>query len=272
MKLSCLPVSYFNKIISGEMSIISWIREASSLGLNGADLSTHFFKERNLNRLIKIRKAYESSNMILPLLNTYPQLLHPDTEIRRDEIDQLNKDIQLAKNLGAENVRLVSGQWFPEVSRKEGLQRTIEGLKEASETAYKYGIGLVYENHSQPSSWKYPDYALNPENFLKIYEQLKMTNIKILFDTANPIAYGIDPLPLLKEVFDRVSCIHIADSSVRGNLVPSIIGRGLVSFPEIFSYLKEKKYAGWLSIEEASNTGSNGIKTACEFVMGFNEN
>jgi sugar phosphate isomerase/epimerase len=272
MKLSCLPVSYFNKIISGEMSIISWIREASSIGLNGADLSTHFFKERSLNRLTEIRKAYESSNMILPLLNTYPQLLHPITEMRRDEINQLKEDIKLAKNLGAENIRLVSGQWFPEVTRTEGLQRTINGLKEVSEAALKYGVGLVYENHSQPSNWIYPDYAFNPENFLKIYEQLKTTNIKILFDTANPIAYGIDPLPLLKEVFDRVSCIHIADSSVRGKLVPSVIGKGLVSFPEIFSYLKEKEYAGWLSIEEASNTGSSGIKTACEFVMDFNEN
>ena len=266
-KLSCLPVSYFNKIINGEMSIYSWIAEASLLGFNGADLSILFFKDRSLNRLKKIRENYEISDLKLPLLNTYPQLLHPDIEIRRGEINQLKEDIQLAKILGAENVRLVSGQWFPGVTRKEGLQRTLNGLEAASEAALKCGVGLVYENHSQPSTWKYPDYAFNPENFLEICEQLKNTNIKILFDTANPIAYGIDPLPLLKEVFDRVSCIHIADSSVRGKLVPSVIGRGLVPFPEICMYLKRNNYEGWLSIEEASNTGQNGIKTACKFVM-----
>lgn len=249
------------------MKILSWLKEAASLGLTGADLSILFFDDRSLNRLGEIREAYKTLGLKLPLLNTYPQLLHPDKNARKGEISQLKEDIQVAGILGVENIRLVSGQWFPGVTRKEGLKRTLNGLEEASVEASKCGVELVYENHSQPANWDYSDFSFYPENFLEIYEHLRNTNIKILFDTANPIAYGTDPLPLLKKVFDKVSCIHIADSSVRGKLVPSVIGDGLVPFDEIFAYLNENNYSGWLSIEEASATGRSGVETACRYVM-----
>ncbi len=265
-QLSCLPVSYFSNIISGNMSISSWIREASDLGFDGADLSTHFFKIRDIKRLNEIKEAYKTTGLKLALFNTYPQFLHPDTGVRKNEIEQLKVDIQLAGVLEAENVRLVSGQWYPGVTKKEGVQRTLAGLEEVLETADKCDVGLVYENHSKPAGWTYADFSFNPEIFLEIHESLKTIGIKILFDTANPIAFGVDPLSILRKVIDRVSCIHVADTSERGKLVPSEIGKGLVPFDEIFSCLKKNQYSGWLSIEEASATGHTGVESAYRYV------
>ena len=267
-KLSCLPVSYFSKIISGDMSILSWLQEASDLGFDGADLSIHFLKKRGVKRLNEIKEAYETTGLKLALLNTYPQLLHPDTEVRQREIKQLMEDIQIAGYLGAENVRLVSGQWFPGVTKEEGIQRTLAGLEAVMETAEQCNVVLVFENHSKPAGWTYPDFSFNPEIFLEIYENLKTIGIKILFDTANPIAFGVDPLPLMKQVIDRVTCIHIADTSEKGKLVPSVIGKGLVPFNELFAYLEEINYSGWLSIEEASATGQMGVAAAYHYVRG----
>ncbi|RKX68752.1 MAG: hypothetical protein DRP60_17555, partial [Spirochaetes bacterium] len=147
-------------------------------------------------------------------------------------------------------------------------QRTLAGLEEVLETADQCEVGLVYENHSKPAGWRYPDFSFNPEIFLELYEELKTRDIKILFDTANPMAFGVESLPLLKKVIDRVTCIHIADTSEKGKLVPSVIGKGLVPFNELFAYLEEINYSGWLSIEEASATGQMGVAAAYHYVRG----
>ena len=42
MKLSCIPVSYFEKIIKGEKNISEWATEAREIGFDYIDLSTLF--------------------------------------------------------------------------------------------------------------------------------------------------------------------------------------------------------------------------------------
>ena len=43
MKLSCLPVSFFNEIIDGTMSIGEWAEIGAEIGLDAIDLSVLFF-------------------------------------------------------------------------------------------------------------------------------------------------------------------------------------------------------------------------------------
>ena len=125
---------------------------------------------------------------------------------------------------------------------------------------------LVYENHSKPGNWDYPDFSLDTEIFFSLAGKLEQTPVKLLFDTANPLVFGVDSLPVLQRVSSRVACVHAADTRVTGTLEPVVIGTGLVPFEQIFSYLKASAYEGWISIEEASNTGAAGVKTAVEFV------
>jgi sugar phosphate isomerase/epimerase len=266
MKLSCLPVSYFRSIISGEMSIVDWIGEAAGYALDGIDLSVLFFSERSAQELGALRDAIQRAGLALAIVNTYSDLTHPDAVRRAWEIDQLGKDIETASALGAQNVRIVSGQAHPATGIEEGTRWALEGFLRAAETAEKHGIQLVYENHSKPGNWEYPDFSFPPEVFLSIADRLAGTRVKILFDTANPLAWGADPLPILERVIDRVACVHAADTSVRGQLRPSQVGKGLVPFRKIFNRLKRSHFDGWVSIEEASGTGSTGVQTAVDAV------
>ena len=217
---------------------------------------------RQEKRLGALRKEIREANLKLAIVNTYSDLTHPDAAKRAAEVEQLRKDIITASALGAQNVRVVSGPAHPETALEDGIHWVLEGFANAASTAEQFNIQLVYENHSKPGNWEHPDFSFAPDVFLRIASCLAGTSVKILFDTANPIAYGVEPLPILMKVIDRVACVHAADTSVRGRLLPSQVGKGLVPFAEIFRYLKRMRFEGWVSIEEASGTGPAGVGSA----------
>jgi len=269
MKLSCLPVSYFGKIIKGEMSIDQWARQAKTIGLDAIDVSILFFKNHDPEYVNRVREGIQAAGMQVAVVNTYPDFTHPDPAERRRQLSQLKSDIIAASALGAKMVRVTAGQAHPEVRRKEGVSWALEGLTRSLDVAEHYGIKLVYENHSKPGIWEYPDFSHPSDIFLEIAEGIAGTSIGILFDTANPVAYGDDPLWLLERVIDRVVCIHAADTRKKGALEPVLLGTGLVPFYDIFSMLKSFGFDGWISIEEASGLGRSGVMSAVKFVRGM---
>ena len=125
---------------------------------------------------------------------------------------------------------------------------------------------MVFENHAKPGVWDYPDFDFPTDIFLEFATKLKGTSVKILFDCANPIAFGDDPLMILEKVIDDVVCIHASDTGTRGELKPVIIGTGLLPYQEIFSLLINHSYNGWINIEEASGKGRDGVKKAVGFI------
>jgi len=266
MKLSCLPVSFFKEIIEGSMSVHQWALLGRELGLDGIDLSVLFLKSLDQEYLESMRGEMESAGIGAAVVNTYPDLTHPEYAERRRERVQLKGYIRAAGVLGALMVRVTAGQGHPETDRRNGVQWAVEGLAEALETADPMGMTLVYENHSKPGVWQHPDFSYPSEIFLEIAGRLEGTSLRILFDTANPVSRGEDPIPILERVMSRVACVHAADTSSAKGLRPALLGTGIVPFDDIFSLLKKAGYDGWISIEEASGLGRRGVKKAVAFV------
>ena len=78
--------------------------------------------------------------------------------------------------------------------------------------------------------------------------------------------WGEEPIPLLSRIIDKIETVHAADTATRGELNHVLLGTGLVPFKEIFSILKRNSFDGWISIEENSRTGIDGIKRSIDFV------
>ena len=266
MKISCIPVSFFTDIVSGKMTIKEWASIGAEVGLDAIDLSTVFLRNHTPVYLEKIRNDIGSEGMSIAMIATYPDFSHPAPIQRDREMEYLRNDIALASNLGAKFLRILAGQAHPQTKIKEGIKWIIENFKKVSPIGDKFNVKLVYENHSKPGSWQYVDFSHPTEIFLTIAEGIKDTNIGINFDTANTIAYGDEPIPVLKQVLNRVVTIHAADTSTKGELNHVLLGEGLVPFKEIFSLLKQNKFDGWICIEEGSNTGKEGIEKAIDFV------
>lgn len=259
MKLSCLPVSLFGDISSGKISLKEWAEFGKSQNLDAIDLGIVLLKNHTPVYIDSVRKDLEDVGIGIGMITDYPDFTHPNAMQREREYLYFTRDIALAAQVGAKFLRVTPGQNHPEISREDGVRNAVEYIKRSADVADKMGIKLVFENHSKPGAWKYADFGYNPDVFLEIAKQLKDTSVGINFDTANIIAYGADPIPVLREVVDQVVTVHAADTSMKGELKPPVVGTGLVPFKEIFSILKAHGFDNYICIEEWSNTGFDGI-------------
>lgn len=266
MKISCLPVSIFEPLSNGKMSIPEWANQAKNMGYDGIDISIMFLKNRTPVYLNQLKKEMKKIDIPIVMMTTYPDFTHPDPIQRKREFDYLVHDIALCSELGIKYLRIIAGQAHPEMTVDLGVDLVIRNFRDIVPYAEKYDVDLVYEDHAKPGAWDYVDFSFPPEIFMRIYEGIKDTPIRINFDTGNIVAYGQEPLPLLKKIYDKVETIHITDMKEYGKFSPVVIGTGVVPNKEALGFLKEKGFDGWISIEEASGNGLKGIQTAVDFV------
>jgi sugar phosphate isomerase/epimerase len=266
MNQSCLPVSFFQQIIDGQMAVSEWARMGAAVGLDGIDLSVLFLKSLDPDYLDGLRLGIESAGTKVVMVTSYPDFTHPDPDERIRQIELERRYIEAVGRLGAEMIRVTSGQAHPGLKEEDGIRWALEGLKACEAAGEQAGVKLVLENHGKPGCWEYTDFDQPTHIFLALAEGIKDTSIGVNFDTANPIAYGDDPLPILETVIDQVVAVHAADTDTRGALNHVLLGTGLVPFREIFSFLKQADFDGWICMEENSQLGQKGVQEAADFI------
>ncbi len=267
MKISCLSVSLFPAISNGDLTIREYAEFCKSIGLDAFDLGLILLKNHTPKYIDQIKRDIQQAGIPLAMVTTYPDFTHPDAFQREREFDFLVHDMALSSAVGAKFLRITAGQAHPETSIDDGIAWTVDYFRKAAPISEKYGIKLVYEDHSKPGAWEYMDFSNPPHIFLEIAKQIKDTSIGINFDTANILVAGENTtIEVLDQVIDKVETIHVAETGTKGKMDPVPIGTGLVPHEEIFRYLKSKNFQGWLCLEEWGNQGKNGVKDAVEFV------
>lgn len=265
MKLSCLPVSFFNDIVQSRMSVADWARMGMEIGLDAVDLSILFIPGRSLEKAAEVCKQVEASGLRVIMLTTYPDFTHPDPAQRVIELEREIQAVQLAAALGAQFIRVTAGQAHPQTGTREGINWAAEGLSRLVERAGNLGVQLVYENHARPGAWEYTDFSQPPEIFLEILSRLPLP-LGVNFDTGNATAFASDPLWLLDQVIGRVASVHASDTRQKGQLSHVLLGTGVTPFPALFSRLKASGWDGWICMEEASNLGRQGVEQAAAYI------
>jgi len=266
MKISCLPISYYQEILSGRMSVIDWAEIGASIGLDAIDLSIIFFADSSDGDLRKIRQKINSAGIFVKMLVTYPDFTNPNPDIRKKELTNTKNAVHKAELLGADLVRVTAGQAHPDTDRQPGIEWAVEGLYRLAEATHELDVTLVYENHAKPAIWEYTDFSQSQDIFLEIYQRTSEFNLGINFDTANATAFSDDPVKLLDMVIDRVVSIHASDTAVRNELKPVLLGSGVTPFLELFRILKNVGWDGWICIEEASFQGKKNVEAAAKFI------
>jgi sugar phosphate isomerase/epimerase len=266
MKLSCLPVSFFDEIISGRMSVRDWARMGAELRLDAIDLSILFVPDRSTASLTVLRHQIESAGMSVAMITSYPDFTHPDPRQRAKELESEIRVVETALRLGARLVRVTAGQAHPETEKADGISWAVEGLCCLAERVGGLGIQLVYENHAKPGAWEYADFSQPPEIFLEIVRQTAGASLGVNFDMGNAATFAEDPVQLLEAVLDRVGSLHASDSSTRGALNHCLLGTGITPYPALFACLKRNNWDGWICMEEASQLGKDGVQRAASFV------
>jgi sugar phosphate isomerase/epimerase len=266
MKLSCLPVSYFSQIIAGQMTVGQWARQGTELGLDGIDISVLFLKEMTTSYLASLRRQIEDAGLGLTMVTTYTDFTHPQAEERQKTLDQAGEHIAAAAQLGARYVRITSGQGHPNIERRQGIEWAVDGMTRALAFGKANKIQLVFENHGKPGIWQYPDFCFASDIFLELARRMEKTDLGINWDTANTVAFGDEPLPVLEQVVKKVRTVHAAETSTRGVLTHVLLGTGLVDFLAQFRFLRQSGWDGWICIEENAQMGSEGVQRSIAFV------
>lgn len=146
-------------------------------------------------------------------------------DIVKDNFDlhteKFRRTLEIAKILGAENIRLFSF-YIPKESdpleyRNEVIDRLGKFIGIASET----GIELCHENEKGI-------YGDNAERCLEIYKALP--EMKAIFDPANFVQCGVDTMKAWEMLKTYVKYLHIKDALPDGNVVPAGKGSGNLAY------------------------------------------
>jgi len=266
MKLSCLPVSLYQDLSAGRRSLANWFALAADLGLDGADISVAHLQSREPAYLDRLRGQAEAAGLPLVTLVSYSDFTHPDPAERRRQIAELKANIGAAARLGALFVRVTAGQAHPGLAQTDGLGWAVEGLTACLDEAATAGVSLLYENHSIGYTWTHFDFSYPAEIFLEIVRRTEGSGLAILFDTANTLAHGDDPLALLEQVKHRVRMIHTNDVRRAGQFEPVLVGSGVAPIEPIFQLMQAAGFDGWISVEEASGRGEAGFWQAIPYI------
>jgi sugar phosphate isomerase/epimerase len=262
MKLSCLPVSLYPELTAGTYTLTDWFGFAAQLGLDGADLSVVHLPSRQPTELRVLRRLAEDAGIQIAMIVTYADFTHPDEHERARQVDEIRSYCEVAAELGAQFMRVTAGQAHPGVERVAGIEWAVSGLLACLDQAAAMGVTLCYENHTKGYAWSYNDFSQPADRFLEIVQRTEGSRLKLLYDTANTLAAGDDPLLVLEAVKSRVAVVHVNDIRRPGFFEPCLLGTGVAPVQAIFAQLVQQGFDGWVSVEEASKHGQVGFRQA----------
>ncbi|HOK47229.1 MAG TPA: TIM barrel protein, partial [Bryobacteraceae bacterium] len=87
MRLSCIPVSLFQAITCGQMSIDEWMDLAAELGLDGVECAPPLIKPLGPVTPAEYRKLAERRGLAISNYTAYSDFANPDPEIRRRDLE-----------------------------------------------------------------------------------------------------------------------------------------------------------------------------------------
>jgi sugar phosphate isomerase/epimerase len=270
-RISVFPKCYFDDLYAGRRDYLQWLREAASLGAEGVEHYDGFFRSFDDAGVEPVRRVLRETNQISSMLCFSPDFTHPDAAERSRQVERQRNAIDLCVRLDIKHCRTLSGQRFPGMTRKDGIERTAEGIKRSLEYAEKKGITLCMENHYKDGNWQYPEFAQPEDIFLEIIGRIDSPFFGVQYDPSNATVGGFDPAAFLEKVKHRVVTMHAsdrylapgttleelrqADGSIgySPKLLHGETGKGLNDYDAIFRILASVGFGGWISVEDGMN-------------------
>ncbi len=287
-RISVFPKCWFDDFVNGTRDYVSWIHQARELGGEGIEHYDGFFASFAPADVDPVVRALEETGQVTSLLCFSPDFTHPDADERARQVQRQKAAIDLTKRLGGRHCRTLSGQRYPELSRADGIARTVDGITRSLEHAERQGVILCMENHYKDGTWRYPEFAQPEDIFLEIVERIDAPNFGVQYDPSNATVGGFDPVAFLEKVKGRVVSMHASDRYlVEGATLDDLgtsdgatgysdklkhgeTGKGLNDYDAIFRILAGAGFDGWISLEDGMN-GLDEMARSVEFLKARRE-
>lgn len=167
-----------------------------------------------------------------------PIITHPDIDRR-----ELERAIPRMQRLGCKYIRIMSypnAGWADEDWKEEAVSR----IKTLARMAEDGGVTLVHENCD---GWA----GQGPEQSRELVERVDSPNLKLLWDTGNPVDHGQDSWEFYSGIRELVAYVHIKDAvrEQSGQVTYKMCGEGDGAVQQVLQDLAENEYEGPVSIE-----------------------
>jgi sugar phosphate isomerase/epimerase len=282
-RISVFPKCWFDELYQGKRDYLEWLRQAATLGAEGVEHYDGFFRSFDEAGVEPVRRVLRETGQPSSLLCFSPDFTHPDAAERARQVERQKTAIDLCVTLGIRHCRTLSGQRFPDLTRREGVERTVEGIRRSLDHAERRGVILCLENHYKDGTWQYPEFAQPEDIFLEIIGRIDSPFFGVQYDPSNAVVGGFDPVGFLEKVKHRVVSMHASDRYLApgatlddlrqadgtlgysDKLRHGETGRGLNDYDAIFRILAGVGYAGWISVEDGVN-GLDELRRSVEFL------
>jgi sugar phosphate isomerase/epimerase len=282
-RISVFPKCYFDELYQGKMDYLAWLRQAATLGAEGVEHHDGFFRSLDEAGIEPVRRVLEETGQVSSLLCFSPDFTHPEPAERARQVERQRRAIDACVLLGVRHCRTLSGQGYPGMTRREGIERTVEGIRRSLEHAERRGVVLCLENHYKDGTWQYPEFAQPEDVFLEIIGRIDSPFFGVQYDPSNATVGGYDPVGFLEKVKHRVVSMHASDRYLlpgatldelrqadgtvgySPQLCHGETGKGLNDYDAIFRILSGVGFAGWVSVEDGMN-GLDELRRSVEFL------
>lgn len=228
-----------------------------------------------LNRALNI---FEKQKLAIdciasPLLKcTLPDAPDVDTRFQKDVFasrhtyaDQprlAERAFEVAKRSGATTVRVFS--FWRTLDPAAVFERVVSALRDLADQAAGHGIAIGLEN----------EHACNISTGLetaRVLAAIDHPNLKVVWDPANAVVAGEDPLTGLALLsMPRIGHVHAKDCRVSGNGLEWVaVGQGSVGWEGQIAALYGEGYSGDINLE-THWTGANGDKLEASRICAVN--
>ncbi|MBE3593356.1 MAG: sugar phosphate isomerase/epimerase [Thermoanaerobacter sp.] len=269
MKLGVSMWSIVHEYQKGNMDVEKFIDLMHQNNVEGVELLDYFWKdkERELPMAVEKIKKY---NMEVACYSIGNDFVMPDEKEREKQIEYVKQGIDDAVRIGADKLRVFSGNTKEGVTYEEGMQWIIECFKEVVKYAEQKDITLVLENHGL--------FAGRSSQVKEIIERVGSPNLRATADTGNFFLVGEKPEEAVQNVKEYIQHVHFKDfkKSQPGKgykgigdvyYAGCVLGEGDVEMKKIIEILSGADYKGYLAIEyEGPDPQIEGTIKSIEYV------
>ncbi|WP_322907751.1 sugar phosphate isomerase/epimerase family protein [Paenibacillus campi] len=195
-----------------------------------------------------VAEQFQRHGVRIAVLGCYIDPVHPDRDVRRQEIDRFKEHLRYARDFGCSMVATETGsfdtyrQQHPEQYAQIGWNTLRDTVSELAEEADKWGVHMAIEPVAVHT-------VQTAEAMAQLMEEVPSSVLGMLFDPCNMMKpdYVADQQRFLRHVFEllaeRIILIHAKDITIAadGTKQECVAGTGMLDYPYFFELLQQYK-------------------------------
>jgi glucosamine-6-phosphate deaminase len=188
------------------------------------------------------RRRLRDAGLAVPCVDSRSFFHHPDEGARRKSLQEAERIVGVAHELGAQGIRVFGDSVQPGADLASTRAWIADSLSTLAERARPARVEVWLESHG--------DFARATDT-LSVLERVSRPGVGVLWDAPNAFAAGEDPSEGARLLGRQIRHVHLKDLRRRKEMLPLPVLPGQGEFPAAaaLAALTRNGYDGWLSFE-----------------------